>query len=221
MGPKASQTSLHIVAEAFVWHESCVSRFQAAFTESEIEKDKGIGRGGKGKSHTGAKKTEMKWQAHTQKVFDDMGLPGTFDAWTARPEFKGLGLSHLPRVRACVNAAWAHRLTSLERLGISRADAHIGYWVDASQCISRKKWGRLGTVQQNSMKYSFELDLCLTGLDVVALLGLPHSAVLKAKGVLSESDLRSLGGEAFSAPCIGACVYMYYLNRSGPWWQGS
>jgi hypothetical protein len=69
-----------------------------------------------------------------------------------------------------------------------------------------------------SLWFSYKLDACLSGWAHLKCLGLPENVSLEG---LSDSDQRSLAGEAFALPCIGQAMIAFYCNPWGPWWQGN
>jgi hypothetical protein len=66
-----------------------------------------------------------------------------------------------------------------------------------------------------SMWYSYEDDIVLSGWAHLKAIGVPDDVQI---GGLSDNDMRSLSGEAFSAPCVAHVLLCYYANPWGRWW---
>ncbi len=66
-----------------------------------------------------------------------------------------------------------------------------------------------------SCLFSFELDARVLPIHHLALMGQPYSAAFNH---MSETDLKSLSGEAFSAPCAALLTAAFVLNPWAPWW---
>ena len=67
---------------------------------------------------------------------------------------------------------------------------------------------------QGSQIYSFEKDAILAPEDSIGMIGIsikrwPHGC--------SAGQLRSLGGEAYGAPCIALIAFAFWANTSAPW----
>jgi hypothetical protein len=65
------------------------------------------------------------------------------------------------------------------------------------------------------MWYSYESDMLLSGWSHMKLLGAHDRLSLSG---LSDSDMRSLAGEGFAAPCATQVLIAYYSNVFAPWW---
>lgn len=91
-------------------------------------------------------------------------------------------------------------------------------FVDVSQSVLRRPWrkGGLACLAQSACIYSFEADRILTPLDHFALQGFP-AATLRTEQ-RTQTQLRSMAGEAFFLASFGTALYAYYLNDRGPWW---
>jgi hypothetical protein len=151
------------------------------------------------------------------KVADKLGIPSDWCGWTGRKEFRGHGLPRNPRLLGLLNMGWARHLQQMP--GVSEAVAAQNYFCDVSQGVERLPVGKLGTMLQGSYKYSFAHDRVLSGADNLATLGFPLSTLAQTEGHLSDRDLRSLAGEAFSLPDITTAVFAFWTNRHAPWWR--
>ena len=71
----------------------------------------------------------------------------------------------------------------------------------------------LGRATQKSLPYSFEADTVLSGYDSLRLMGAPlDSAPTDGPCKMLDRQLRSLGGESFSAPVVTSVTYAFWLN---------
>jgi hypothetical protein len=157
------------------------------------------------------------WKKHMSKVADKLQVPPEWQCWTQKPGFRGDGVPDSPRMYGLLNMGWAKRLREVP--ASARASAAEDYYADLSQSVDRLPFGNLGTMLQGSVKYSYGLDRVLSAADCLATLGLPHAAVEQAQRELSNSEIQSLAGEAFSLPCISAAVTIFYFNAAAPWWR--
>ena len=71
-------------------------------------------------------------------------------------------------------------------------------------------------LKQKTMQYSFEFDRVFDSNDHLSALGWPADD--PGFAALSATETKSLLGEGFSAPCIAAVAYAYFLNPLAPWW---
>ena len=141
-------------------------------------------------------------------------MSSTFDGWTTRKGIHGLPLSG--RQADLANIAWGIRLARAPP-GTSVSDLREDFWVDLSQNAHREPWGKLGCVTTESCWYSFQHDLCLSGLDSTRSHGIPRGQTPAT--LFTNADLKSLGGEAFQCASIGLVSAAFWLNPWAPWWR--
>jgi hypothetical protein len=92
-----------------------------------------------------------------------------------------------------------------------------GFFVDVSQCVSRKKWGSgVKTLCTGTMLYDLGNARVCTSNQHLALQGLPSE--LSFAGI-SESKKRELAGEAMFLPSMATVLLAVVLNRESPWWE--
>ena len=115
---------------------------------------------------------------------------------------------------ACIARLEAPR-TNFSEERESLTEAMKGHWVDFTQAIQHKPHGALATLNQTGLNYSFEKNIVLSGWAHMKILGLPDQVSLLG---LSDREVRSLAGEAFSAPDIITILFAYYANPFAPWW---
>ncbi len=139
----------------------------------------------------------------------------------ALPLYRGrtdlCGLPACPRFRDFLDVCWQ---AQRHRLGVHvpPEQARIGLWADPSQGVQRALVRhKPPTICQSSMPYSFEKDVMLSAHDLLALQGFPEPFRAAPPSEFVDSELRSLGGEAFFLPSAMTIVLAYYLNPSAPW----
>lgn len=74
-------------------------------------------------------------------------------------------------------------------------------YVDVSQAISRRPWGRLRTLCTGSQIYSFEKDRVLIAEESLRLLGFPTGSWTAS---LTQSDIMGFAGNAMALPSVAA-----------------
>jgi hypothetical protein len=137
--------------------------------------------------------------------------------WTSNRSLSLTGVPQSQRVYDVLDVGWQWRLKSLPS-GTSTSDARRGFWANCSQAIQRAPFFEDGGVITTSgCWYTYEHDFCLDGHDFVLLQGAPIGTTPASS--FSARQLRDLGAEAFSAPCISCFTYAAYLNPYGSWWQ--
>ena len=161
----------------------------------------------------------MAWKKHTSKALDELQLPVSFEGWTGRAQYRG---PKAPRVKAVLKIGWARRMVQHRKKG-DQADATLeilarGYFADVSQSVERNPFtdGHLKTLTQRSSTYSYEGDCVFSAEDHLKTLGF-SDAHTRSTG-MSQGELKSLSGEAFSMPCVSLCFFMFYMNPYSPWW---
>jgi hypothetical protein len=138
--------------------------------------------------------------------------------WTSRDDvFCAKGMQN--RHKECVDIAYIHHLKDLRSNGPLPpfADTVKDFFVDVGQSVDRKPWsaGRLRTLCQGSLFYSFEVDAMVKAVHHLHLQG--HGDL--QLDTLSEHDCRALAGEGFFAGCIGTVLWSAFLDSRMPWWQ--
>ena len=125
--------------------------------------------------------------------------------------------SRLPRQRDLVNVAWAVRTKEFPE-GTPVSVMRQGWWVDVSQDIIREPWtSKMKTFTRETIMYSFEHDFVLSGHDMLLSLGIPRAQAPQKE--FSNGELRSMSGEGYPAPLIGALTMLFWLNPWAPWWR--
>ena len=104
-------------------------------------------------------------------------------------------------------------------MGTQRTVAQIvdSLFCDASQGVGRHpvSKGQLSCLTQQSLVYSYEHDVLLTGHSHMKTFGWGASYISRR---FSDAELRSLAGEAVSVPIAGLLVSACYLNPYADWW---
>lgn len=161
-----------------------------------------------------------KWRVQSANLRSGLGVSNDYKPWTSVA--KCTGIPQRRRYYDVLDLAWCHRMQEVVP-GTTRAEAAANCWCEPTQMVGRKPWSvGLRCLLQGSHAYSFEHDFCLSGYDALRLQGAPLQCAPQDDGPTSFSDanIRSLAGEAFSAPIATCVAYAYFLNPHAAWWQG-
>jgi hypothetical protein len=159
-----------------------------------------------------------KWRGQSASIRHKLNISAGWKGWTSTSRM--LGLSRTERVADMLDCAWASRLMSCPP-GTATDHARVDWWCDPSQSIVRTPWGDLPPVTTtNSIAFSFEQDLALSGYDLLRVQGIPLDAAPQMGSTsFTERQLHSLAGEAFFAPQMTSVAVAFYLNPYAPWWR--
>lgn len=155
------------------------------------------------------------WRMHSGIIRQKVGISGGFQGWSKDSGARLVGLDLNARTVDCVDVACADRLHSFPS-GTPKGVLTKDFWCNPSQGIQRKPWGDKGTLTGNGMWYSYEHDTTLDGTDFLRLHGMPELMNLQA---LSHSEIKDLGGEAFSVPISTMFAASFYYLPWGSWWS--
>ena len=154
------------------------------------------------------------WRKHSASVRDRLGMSSRSKPWT--------GSVTVPRCfqdarsSDILNVAWRKRRNTLGQQATFE-EVSQGLWADPTQAVQRSPWGDTPPcLCQGTKPYSFEKNTALSGMDAMRLQGFPEQ--LPPEHVVTDKNLRSLAGEAFSLPMMAGVFYAYWLNPRAPWW---
>ena len=148
-----------------------------------------------------------------------LGMPINARPWTSLPHVQ---CRFTPREADAVDVAYFKVLARARGVSqdTSRTDLVKSLFVNASQNVDYSTVRDVcPCIGRNAHIYSFERDCWLTGLVLLRSLGWNKRPC--SEGLLSNAQLRELAGDGYSAPTIGALIYMFALNEKGPWWVRS
>ena len=97
-----------------------------------------------------------------------------------------------------ITDAWAHISMSVDRVPVSR--------------------GLYPCMLSNSVVYSFQKDLIISGQGHMKLMGWPEAMLPDEP--CSDSEYRDLAGNGFSAPIATIIGVACIMNVHAPWWAG-
>jgi hypothetical protein len=116
------------------------------------------------------------------------------------------------RWRDVIEVAFA----SLDRAAPKKA-MKGGFFIDLSQCVSRKKWGtKIHTLTQSTVLYEVGKDRLCTGSQHLSLQGMPSEL---SRANLTDSELRKLAGEGMFLPSVASVLLAVTLNPMAPWFH--
>jgi hypothetical protein len=154
------------------------------------------------------------WETKSLVMRSKFNLPPHATPWKdyggKQKEYKGLAVT--PRILDAIEVAWGSK-PPMER---DTAD----FYVDVSQCVSRKKWGPLRTFCGGTSIYSFARDEVLNFVQCLMLQGLPPCSQ-DVVANLPGSSLKDLIGESMCAPCLGTVLASIYLLPKAPWLEAA
>ena len=145
-----------------------------------------------------------------------IGLAQNGRPWCGRPEVTLASLRRLTRCQDVLD-------TSVRQLRkdyptLSHSDLIKDAWCQVTCSVGRlpKSNGNIKRLQRNSVMYSYEKDLVLSGLSHLQMIGWhPHSA---PDSVATDAELRDLSGSSFSIPISALVMSALISNPWGPWW---
>ena len=89
------------------------------------------------------------------------------------------------------------------------------FFLNLSQGVGRKPWGRLRTFCGSSELYDFERECVVLPVEQFALMGIP----VQELGMEPNTELQSLLGNSVFLPCLSTVLVAYFFNSHGPWWN--
>ena len=127
-----------------------------------------------------------------------------------RPQPLFRNISHTPRVAHLVNIAWASR---------PRDSRTLPFFVDSSQCVTRRVWGsRCPVITTSSRIDEYGTDEGISGAQKCGLQGVPV-VELGLCDHLSDSQLADLAGEGMFIPNVACIMVACFLNKHATWWS--
>ena len=118
--------------------------------------------------------------------------------WTSKPTTRLSGLVKTPRALDVLDVCYGE--ACVRRESVVPAVVTKGLWANPSQNLNhgaKAVYGTPGTFTKSTVWYSFEHDATLTASAQLETLGW-HRGAAGGVSLFSESDMRSLSGEAFS-----------------------
>ena len=118
--------------------------------------------------------------------------------WTSKATTRLSGLPNTPRCLDVVDVCYKE--SSLRRASVDPAVVTKGLWCNPSQNLNhgaKAVYGTPGTFTKSTVWYSYEHDCTLTASAQLESLGW-HRGSAGGVSLFSESDMRSLSGDAFS-----------------------
>ncbi len=151
------------------------------------------------------------WRVKSLSMRSTLGLSPLYKPLTAMGySFANISMNH-DRIRELLEIAYGSIHPS-DRANIK----HNGFYVDVSQCVTRRKWGHhIKTLCTSHLLYDVPGERFCTGRDSLTLQGVP---VEISSGSTSESKLRELAGEGMFAPSVATMMLALVLNPLSPWW---
>lgn len=170
-------------------------------------------------SSASAKDQFAEWRRQSATMREKYKVSPEYSPWSSQARLRGL--TDNPRTRDLVDLAWIARSACFPEFA-NKAEIAKNFFVNTSQAVGRTPWSTgCMTLAQSTTVYSFEKDLALSGYDMLRLLGAPTGcAATTSTTKLTDSNLRSLAGEAYSAPVAGVVAYAFWLSPWGCWWRG-
>ena len=95
------------------------------------------------------------------------------------------------------------------------------WFTNLSQQVDRKPWGQnLGCLTTSSLVYDTKRDRVLTGLEMMALQGLPCTEIAEClSDSFSDRDLNRFAAQGMALPSIAVVMFSFVLNSKAPWWR--
>ena len=157
------------------------------------------------------------WKAQSSELRAQLGLPKGAKPWTARPSIALRGVPHKDRVLDLLDIAFASQMKAAPPNTPTR-HAISNLVCDISQAQKGKPWAEgLNTARQNTTPYVFCADAIVSGCGMMCLQGWHRGAC--PQGLFSDSELRSMAGEAYSVPIAALIHFIMYRNPHGLWWR--
>jgi hypothetical protein len=159
--------------------------------------------------------TKEAWEKESKFVRDKYGLPSDSHPLTGKTPPPALrGVARNPRVLELLDIA--------EGIRLQTKTPASEFFINVSQNVARTPFGKMHCLTIGSQTYDPYRDQCLTGLDRMALMGMPCNFLgeqLESGAIAaSERDLGKFAGQAMCAPCLGAVFVSVFLQPCGPWW---
>ena len=152
---------------------------------------------------------EMAWESIHKKLRAQLRLSPKYRPWTEQGEKKLAFVPQSPRMREAIDLAWPSRLVGSRPLP---------FFIDLSQCASRRRWGQmLPCLTTSSVFYSYEDDRVLSKEAHLILQGFPVDDLVLTG--LTPSNVGDLAGEAMSLPCLATILIAVVLNPAASWWN--
>ena len=146
-------------------------------------------------------------------------MPAHAKPWSEQRGIKFHGLGKSARVLDCIDVCWQHRRNQLGP-NVLPEQARLGLWCNPSQAVQRKPvTSSPPLLCQGTFPYSYEKDVCLSGRDALVCQGFPKDPGMAPLHAFSDSEVRSLAGEAYFLPSMLSVAYPYFLNAKGTWWN--
>ena len=123
----------------------------------------------------------------------------------------------MPRCREIINEGWFQARGAASH-GEDIADTARNLFINVSQNPDRIKAIRgLATFTRNSMYYSYQHDVCVSGHTHMRGLGWPRQLADTCQ--FSDSQMRDLAGDGVSVPIYMIIEVAVYQNPHASWWQ--
>ncbi len=162
------------------------------------------------------------WKAHSARWRSELNIPPTFQPWTSRPEFKGLGVPSNKRSLDLLDCSWVQACKkrnigmgpAMTKTGIQQK-LHEDLVVDISQSHARRPMsdqGVLRTLTTSSRLYHYGLDRMLLPREHLLMQGYAHTVCIPKS--MKDDDVRSLAGEGIFLPCLGQILWCLHLTRN-------
>ncbi len=155
------------------------------------------------------------WRKHSGNMRTGCGVSAAFSGWTSRADVQLVGFPKNDRCLDLLDCAWACRIKQASRT-TSSTELRKDFWVNAAQAVQRRPWGAPKTLISAGCFYSYERDVCLDGLDMLALQGVPSSSSVAELGF---RDTKDLAAEGFFLPSFGTVLGALYASPYASWWR--
>ena len=131
--------------------------------------------------------------------------------WTAAGKLLR-GVPPSPRMREAIDLAWSSR---------PPAERTLPFYLDLSQCITRKRWSAKGglCLTTGALYYDYRHDTVWPQESHLALQGLPMKDI--EISFLTPAQCADLAGEAIFLPCMATLMAGIFLNPFAAWWSES
>ena len=159
-----------------------------------------------------------KWKAHSASVRAKYNIPSGDGAWSwvSQPGRNLSGLPQTPRVLDCLDICFA--VARARNPQAPMAKVAEGLLVNVSQSVGRIPLTySMPTPATSTLVYSFKHDQIVSPMAVLRYLGWPEDLIPST--VFSSSELRKIGGNAFSVPATGLLMILLFFNPFAPWWK--
>ena len=155
-----------------------------------------------------------KWNVHTQDIRQKIGLGVRGCPWSGANSLPVP--ASLPRCTDNVDVCfWKLRC---DHPGIPLKVLTNDSWCHMTQSVQRLPCirGKLPCLLANSIFYSFEKNICLSGASHLEIMGWDQDDC-PPLDVISDHEARDLAGNAFSLPCSALVSAAYIANPFAPW----